>query len=867
MPAPPMDDQDTRHAGAPARAANEVVRLSADEALLRLQVLSDISKALETSKQNVDDLAAKACDALVPAFADFCVIELFTNQGKPRTSAYRCDPASGLKAGPWSPGNVRANSPVLAYEGNETSGPVADARCRLQAESLIIAPICCRAAVAGQLVLATGPLRRAFRPSALSIGTEVAARLSSALERYELHQEMDAVSRRQSRAARRLRRLASASAKLSGATAPQEVLSTACAEARALQGARGAIARWWGSDGTVVEGRSGDVDPAMAEEAFAATSHTITRGRGWVGYPLLPNDVKRRAALVVFSEKSAPGDEELVLASLASLVPVAFERAVGTRAALLQQARLRTVVSASPVALVGLGRAGEVTLANPAAHRLFGWQDANAVALPPVLQPALVELANGVRRTGEVATTVVSEGTYELSLSAAPMPTAMTGLDDELSVLVVATDLSEVKRAERALVQAQRLEAMGLLAGRVAHDFNNLLTVILGYVDILGRDESANTQRWAAVNIGRSARRAASLTQQLLSLSGNRQETGKVVDFAAELSEMEPVLGRLAGDGVKVQVEYPSGPVPVGLSPSGAQQVLLNLALNSCQAMEGTGGSLVIKVASGVVDAGVGLGEAEAPGPRPAQAEPAQAEPAQAEPAQAEHGEGDGQAGQWAVLSVSDNGPGMKDDVKARCLEPFFTTKQRWKGTGLGLSTVHSLVGEAGGHLDIDSAPGMGTTITVWLPVVAGLAEEGEVEEPPAWHAGKVLSGHALVVGGEQEVREVAARALEEAGLLVTQAADSEAGLEAAEAEAPFDILVTDGLLSGAAGPVGVFGATGSREDVPVLLLTDNGGGAAALPAAGPNVQVLHKPFRPEDLVLAAAALLGGGAAEEAGES
>ena len=260
---------------------------------------------------------------------------------------------------------------------------------------------------------------------------------------------------------------------------------------------------------------------------------------------------------MVFGGRELSNEEELVLASLASLVPVAFERAVGTGAALAQQARVRAVVSSSPVALVGLGPDASVALANPAAQRLFGWQDsAGPVVLPVNLQAAFEELADSVRQGGREATRVVSADQFELSLSAAPLP-AISDSGDELSVLVAATDLSDIRRGREGAGRAQRLEAMGLVAGRVAHDFNNLLTVIIGYTEVLGRSKTEETQRLAVTNISRAARRAASLTQQLLGLAATHGDTATAVDLAAEMRELRPVLERLAGGGVAIRIRCP----------------------------------------------------------------------------------------------------------------------------------------------------------------------------------------------------------------------------------------------------------------------------------------------------------------------
>ena len=683
--------------GAGGGTPRNVAALAATEAIGRLELLATLSQVLDSAPYRYQQLARRALEVCVPSFADLGAVELVGPLGKPRTVAYKVNAESGLHPPRrWGPVGVRHTSggPLLLFPGNEADPALAEARRALGAESLLLVPITWRGITAGCFLAATGPGRRAFRPSALQIAQEIAGRLATALERAALHEEAQAAADEQARAVRRLRRLATAGARLAGAATSREVLEVACAEARALQQAEGAAARWWTADGRVVEAMSGRVDEKLAETAFEASAGgRVARGRDWTAYPLLPSHPRRRAALVVFRAQPAPRDDELALSSLASLVPVAFERAVGTGAALAQEARVRAVVSSSPVALVGLGRQDEVVLANPAAQRLFGWPgSAPELGLPDALAPTFVQLAAAVEASGHEQTAVVSAPPYELSLSAAPMP-AIAGAGDELRVLVAATDLSEVKRAERALVQAERLQAMALVAGRVAHDFNNLLTVILGYTDLLQRSAGDEASRAAAANIARAAGRAASLTQQLLGMAGGKRDGANAGDLAAQLREMVPALERLAGD-VVVSVSVPPGPVPVAMVPSGAEQVVLNLALNALQALGG----------HGHLDIGLSLASAaDLPGLSEARAAGQQAAPSPP----------------WAVLTVTDTGPGMTEEVLARCQEPFFTTKQGPSGTGLGLPSVHGLVSEAGGQLAIRSAPGEGTTVEVRLPVVA----------------------------------------------------------------------------------------------------------------------------------------------------
>ena len=709
-----------------ATTPRNVAALAATEAIGRLELLAALSQVLDSAPDSYQGLSRRALEVCVPIFADLCAVELVGPLGKPRTVAYRVSAESGLHAPkPWGAVGVPHTSagPLLLFQGNEADPGLAEVRRALGAESLLVVPIAWRGITAGCFLAATGPGRRAFRPSALQVALEIAGRLATALERAALHEEAQAASDEQARAVRRLRRLATAGARLAGAATSREVLQVACAEARALQRAEGAAARWWTADGQVVEAMNGRVDERLAEIAFEASAGgRVARGRDWAAYPLLPSHPRRRAALVVFRAKPAPRDDELALSSLASLVPVAFERAVGTGTALAQEARVRAVVSSSPVALVGLGHQDEVVLANPAAQGLFGWQGTSPeLALPGALAPTFSELAAAVEASGREQTAVVSAPPYELSLSAAPMP-AIAGGGDELRVLVAATDLSEVKRAERALVQAERLQAMALVAGRVAHDFNNLLTVILGYTDLLQRGAGEEASRVAAANIARAAGRAASLTEQLLGMAGGKRDGANAADLAAQLREMVPVLERLAGD-VLVSVSASPGPVPVAMVPSGAEQVVLNLALNALQAM-GCSGHLDIDLSLAS-----GAGQEGPPDARAADQQAAETP-------------------RWAVLTVSDSGPGMTDEVLARCLEPFFTTKKGPSGTGLGLPSVHGLVTEAGGQLVIRSAPGEGTTVEVRLPVVDEVPVQAEASPGCAWPVDEASPGRAWAEAG-----------------------------------------------------------------------------------------------------------------------
>jgi nitrogen-specific signal transduction histidine kinase len=385
-------------------------------------------------------------------------------------------------------------------------------------------------------------------------------------------------------------------------------------------------------------------------------------------------------------------------------------------------------------------------------------------------------------------------------------------------------DLSDIRRAERALVQAQRLEAMGQVAGRVAHDFNNLLTLILGYAEILRRGIVDENQRAMVQNIEGASRRAAALTQQMLGMTRRQVNTGVVVDVAKEVDGLQTVLARLAGPKVTLRTMRPDSLVKVRIDPSEIEQVVVNLVINACDAMEGIGS----------VDVTVDV----------------------TEPDTDERLQQDLPAGPLAVLTVADDGPGMSDEVQARCLEPFFTTKERGHGTGLGLSTVYGLVKERGGQLRVSSSPGHGTTIRIWLPLCEEAALSPGGEEGESWPAGRIVAGRVLLVEDEDELRTMAEEALTTIGLGVVTAASAEIALVKLASAGPFDALVTDIILPGLSGVELAQGARRVQPGIPVLYMT----GYSDVPALGstpdPSIRVLRKPYRPDVLRLRVAEMV-----------
>jgi PAS domain S-box-containing protein len=794
----------------------DVALLGEHEALQGLELLATTSRILDTTLEDFDSAMVEVAHACVTDFADLCVIEVIGSYGETRTVACHYNLQSSLTVPhQWIPIGRRVaqdRKPVLALPGADEPEEARQVRHRLGAQTMIVVPIAGGGLTLGWFVAATSETRRGFRPSALRVGLELASRLSNTIQRATLLREMQASVREQTRTVRRLRRLATAATNLAGAATPEAVLNVACFEACVIHDAGGAVASWTRSDGSVVSASSGQVDEAVSERALAsATAGRSRRGPGWVACPLPISDPWERAALVVLVGDDFATEEELVLTSLASLVPVAFERAALTETALVHEARLRAVVEGSPVALVGIAADGLVTMANRSAQELFGWSgDPVGRSLRGEIRAPISELVEEVLACGGVLTHTTTVADRDISLSGALLPPPSP--NERPGVLVAGLDLSEIRKAERALVQAQRLEAMGQVAGKIAHDFNNILTLIVGYAELLRRGIGDGPQQALINNISEASRRAATLTRHMLGMTRKRLDPNTSVDAAHAVRDLQEVLARIAGPAVKLSVATPDESVIVALDPAELEQVLVNLTINACDAME----------RSGSIAVGVELIE----------------------------------SGSWALVSVIDDGPGMSEEVLTRCIEPFFTTKRRGEGTGLGLPTVYGLVTDRRGHLDIESEPGKGTTIRIRLPILTpdgmtsaedpGALRHREPADPPiALAMPEGGPGYRiLLVEDDLELLASAGKVLEDDGFEVVGADSAELAMDILSAGQTFHALVTDVMLPGMSGTRLVSAIREMGVAMPVLFVT-------SLPAAGGFLSgdpVLAKPYSPDDL-------------------
>jgi PAS domain S-box-containing protein len=386
-------------------------------------------------------------------------------------------------------------------------------------------------------------------------------------------------------------------------------------------------------------------------------------------------------------------------------------------------------------------------------------------------------------------------------------------------------DINEKKRLEEQLLQSQKMQAIGVLAGGVAHDFNNLLTVISGYCELARHAVQVGAPAEDCLaEVIKAAARASELTQQLLAFGRKQVLQLQVIRLNGLVEEMQRLLERLIGEDIVSVLELDPAVQAVRADPGQMQTVIINLAVNARDAMP-KGGRLVLRTA-------VAEFSAERPAPR-----------AEVLP------------GRYALLTVEDTGVGMDEATVSRIFEPFFTTKELGKGTGLGLASVYGIVKQSGGHIWVESAVARGTRFTVCLPEVPAHPEVTERQAALPSPAGE---GHVLVVEDQREVRNLACRILSAAGYSVTPAADGNEALRLAESgDLAIDLLLTDIVMPGMAGTELALRMRAGRPGLKVLFMSGYSEEGAADGLTGTGNPHLQKPFSPAQLTAKVLEVLG----------
>jgi len=384
------------------------------------------------------------------------------------------------------------------------------------------------------------------------------------------------------------------------------------------------------------------------------------------------------------------------------------------------------------------------------------------------------------------------------------------------TLLGVATEITERKRLEEQLLQSQKMEAVGQLAGGVAHDFNNILTAIVGYTDLLAAELASNVRQLEDLEeIRKAARRAAALTRQLLAFSRKQVLEPRIIDVNAVVLNLDKMLRSLISENIELKTDLADNLGAARADPNQIEQVIMNLAINARDAMP-DGGTVTIETGNVTLDdAYAGQHVSVIPG-------------------------------EYVMLAVSDTGCGMDAKTQSRIFEPFFTTKPAGRGTGLGLSTVYGIVKQTGGNIWLYSEPGKGTTFKVYLPAIAALPEDiGKVAPAEAPRRG---AGTVLVVEDDEQLRRLTHRALDAQGYTVLVADRGGTALDIARRhKGEIDLLLTDVIMPDTNGRKLAETIRAARPGMRVLYMSGYPDGAIASHGMlEPGVAYLAKPFTTE---------------------
>lgn len=483
---------------------------------------------------------------------------------------------------------------------------------------------------------------------------------------------------------------------------------------------------------------------------------------------------------------------------------------------------------------------GAILMANPAAERIFAYSAGGLAGLniDTLIAPGYRNDNAEARMrtlTGEKPSELGAMGDLEgvrKDGTQFPMEIALSPLTvaGKAYVVCIVRDVSERRLLEQQLRQSQKMEAIGQLTGGVAHDFNNLLGVILGNLDLLehalsGNDEAV--QRVATAQ--RAAERGADLTKRLLGFSRRQQLSPEPVMLNECVQNLVGIATRTLGPNIKITTHLAPDLPRVLVDGSGLENVLLNLAINSRDAMP-HGGMLTLSTKLAELDA-------DYPAVLVGELPPAR----------------------YACVCVSDSGKGMPPEILEKACEPFFTTKPRDQGTGLGLATVYGFVKQSKGHMNLYSEVGHGTTVRIYLPLAESDAIRPASAAPrPTTQAAKGAT--VLVVDDEVDLLEVAVAYLEELGCRVLHASDAASALAICEREPNIGLLVTDIMMPGGMSGIQLAGEVRARRPGVRVLYSTGFSSKALAQRTGMEIRgpILNKPYRRNEFIAVVSQVMAG---------
>ncbi len=546
----------------------------------------------------------------------------------------------------------------------------------------------------------------------------------------------------------------------------------------------------------------------------------------WLGVPL-KSGTTCIGALVVqsYNENARFGERDReILKFVSQQLAATIEHKRYEEALRRSEARSRSLILSAAFGICRCTLGGRFLDVNPALIAMLGHESVEDLLQLDARREVFVNpqeldrLAEDYRRTGSLNGVEVQWKRKDGRVIIVRLSgCAATSTDEPEEVLeLIAEDITDRRQLEEQLRQAQKMDAVGRLAGGVAHDFNNLLMVINGYTEVLLEQlEKGSAMHHKVQSIQQAADRAATLTRQLLAFSRKQLLELKVVDVNTVIGDMERLLRPLIGENIELVTRLSTQTGHTRADAGQLEQVIMNLVVNAKDAMP-DGGKLTLQSSDVTVRQ------------------------------DSEHRFI--QPGRYAVISVADTGHGMDKETQSRIFEPFFTTKEKGKGTGLGLSTVYGIVKQSNGYVFALSTPGAGTTFYVYLPRVEDSAEELSPAKSQPAEAGGCET--VLLVEDEESVRELVRLTLVSRGYKVLEAEHGESGLRIAEAfKDPIDILITDVVMPGIGGRELAKKLLLLRPGISVLYLSGYTEDTVITQGAlGPRTAFLQKPFTLQNL-------------------
>ena len=497
------------------------------------------------------------------------------------------------------------------------------------------------------------------------------------------------------------------------------------------------------------------------------------------------------------------------------------------------QTRLSLIVDSSQDAIIGKTLDGIITHWNKGAEQMYGYTAQELIGSPIALLapperkdeiPAILEKIRAGERVEYFETVRVTKDGRRLNVSISISPIQ----DAEGKVIgasTIARDITAQRKVEDQLRQAQKMEAVGRLAGGVAHDFNNLLGIVTACTELLRSTVDSNSVEYLD-NIREAAKRGASLTRQLLAFSRRQPVQQQILDLNDRLKDVSKLLQPLMGDDVEIVLTPRAAAAIVEADAGQLDQIIVNLAVNARDAMP-KGGKLIIETA--VLD----FDESFA------------------------HDHPSMSAGRYIMLAVSDNGVGMDEATRSRIFEPFFTTKEVGRGSGLGLATVYGIVKQSGGHILVYSEVGHGTTFKIYFPCADTRLEDAvqtDAEALPPRREGVTV----LLAEDDPMMRRLTRKMLEQNGYKVLEAEDGKAAMNLVKANhQSVNLVLTDVVMKGMTGPELVLRVLDSNPSMKVVYMSGYTGELVARQGLNSGIPLLEKPFTRLDLLKTVDAALG----------